>query len=404
MTTLRARAALALGLLAGTGPAAAGELSWQGFLEARWVAGDGRSWVDGGLGKTRFGDDADGQVGAALALSWQVTPDLLAFVELQAQPDMTPELDVTVATLRWRPVSTTAWRWALKAGVFFPPVSLENDSIGWTSRWTLTPSAINSWVGEELRSTGLEAQLEHRGELGTLSGSLALFGGNEPAGELLATRGWALGDFTTGYFGELRQPDVHAAAARTRAPFGFEPFQRIEGDVGWHAQLHWETPAFGEFSLLRYDNRADPAAFRQFANRRLFAWHTRFWSAGWQYRFGDLQIVAQAMDGATAFEPAPGRYMDSRFDSAFVLAAWESGAWRPAVRIEQFRVRQLGASTPLNEEGSAVTVALNWRPSERWRVTGEWLRVRSERAQRRLGGEAAKQTETQVQLNIRWLF
>lgn len=404
MNRRAARLLLPLPLLA-AGAAQAGDVTWQGFVDLRFVAAaDERSWVDGGLGKTRFGDGSDGHAGAALAMRWQATPSLLVFVEGQAQADMDPGFDLTAAYVRWRPVSTSAWRGALKAGVFFPPVSLENDGVGWTSRWTLTPSAINSWVGEELRSTGLEGELEFRGGLGTLSGSLAVFGWNEPAGELLASRGWALGDYTTGYTGWLRQPDVHAAAARADVPIGFSPFQRIGGDLGWHADVRWETPGAGGFRLLRYDNRADPEAFRRFDDRKLFAWHTRFWSAGWSHAFGDLRVVAQWLDGATAFEPFPGGYMDSEFSSAFVLAAWERGRWRPALRIERFEVEQYGSSDPLSEDGHAVTVAMNWRPNDHVRVTGEWLHVSSERLQRLLGGEDPEQSENQVQLSFRWLF
>ena len=60
---------------------------------------------------------------------------------------------------RRRPVS-----WSVKAGAFFPTISLENDDLGWTSPYTLTPSAINSWIGEELRTIGSEAHaaLRHR--------------------------------------------------------------------------------------------------------------------------------------------------------------------------------------------------------------------------------------------------
>jgi hypothetical protein len=399
---------LCLALLLASGTSNAIDLDVHGYLDLRWVdPADTRGWTDGGLGKTRWGDGDDGLRfgGAALALGWQATPSLRAFVELQAQSDGDPRVDLTVATLRWRPVSTTPWRWTATAGVFFPPVSLENDGIGWTSRWTLSPSAINSWVGEELRATGAELRLEHRGAHGTLEFAGALFGRNEPAGELLASRGWAIGDVTTGYFGWLRQPDVYAPVARTDAPTGFEPFRSIDGAIGAYAQLEWSSPAYGEWTALRYDNRADPEAFAQLADRRLFAWHTRFTSLGAQHAFGDLRVVAQWMDGATSFEPREGLYLDSEFDSAFVLAAWERGAWRPALRVERFRVRQRGQDLdPLDEHGHAVTVAMNWRPTERWRFTAEWLRIRSTRAQRALEGEAVRMSESRMQVSARFLF
>lgn len=396
----------ALAALLASAGAAADDVTFQGYVDVRAVAADDtRTWTDGGLGKTRWGDDSGVHFGgAALAASWQMSPSLLAFAEVQLQEDAEPAFDLQTAYLRWRPVSTTRWRFGLRGGVFFPPVSLENDGIGWTSRWTLSPSAINTWVGEELRGTGLEGQLEWRGDRGTWSATGAFFGHNEPAGELIASRGWAIGDFTTGYGGRLRQPDVYAPVAFADVPMGFSPFQRIAGAIGGWAEVRYASDAFGTVTAMHYDNRADPEAYLQFDDRRLFAWHTKFDAIGASHRFGDVQLVAQWMDGTTAFEPVEELYLASHFDSAFVLAAWERGAWRPAVRIERFRVRQTGGGNPLDEDGHAVTVALNWRPTERWRFTAEWLRINSERTQHLPEGLPVDHDETQLQLSARFLF
>ena len=404
------RRALPLVLLAlsvAPGPALAqAQVDWHGYLDLRVASpAPAEDWSDGGLGKTRFGGDGPSLAAtAAIGGSLQLAPEWLALAELQYQPEQRRALDLLEGWVRWRPVSTTPWRWSARAGVFFPPVSLENDGIGWTSRWTLSPSAINSWVGEELRATGLEATLEHRGEHGTLQFGGALFGRNEPAGELLASRGWAIGDFTTGVHGRLRQPDVHAPRAFAQVPVTFRPFQRIDGALGAWGEVRWRSAAFGEWTAMHYDNRADPAAFVQYDDRRLLAWRTSFDAVGVTHAFGDLRVVAQWMGGHTAFEPQPGRYLDSEFDSAFVMAAWERGAWRPAVRVERFRVVQHGSDDPLSEDGHALTVAMNWRPSERWRFTAEWLRVSSERRQRVLEGLPREMVETQVQLSARLIF
>ena len=65
------------------------------------------------------------------------------------------------------------------------------------SPWTLTPSAINSWVGDELRALGGEATLDWKTVAGALSLTGALFGGEVeeiPAEELHL----AAGDFVVG--------------------------------------------------------------------------------------------------------------------------------------------------------------------------------------------------------------
>lgn len=402
------RRGLLLLACAACGPAGAQALAVQGYLDLRIASPSSQQdWSDGGLGKTRFGGDSHGAVGGALALAWQATPGLLASATLQLQSDQRRPLDVLDASLRWRPVSTTAWRWSVKAGAFYPPVSLENDAVGWTSAWTLTPSAINSWVGEELRSTGIELRLEHRGETATWSGVASAFGRNDPAGELLASRGWALNDLTSGLFARLRQPDAHASVARAPVPVLFDPFLEIDHRIGWHAGVARDGVDGSKLALLRYDNRGDPQAWTNVAGRRLYAWHTRFWSLGGKLALGDVELLAQAMDGGTAFEPAPGLYLDSKFSAGYLLAGWNpGGAWQPALRLDWFRVRQRtdALAIPLNEHGNAQAIALNWRLDDRWRVSGELLRVDSTRDQRLLEGASPRRVDVQLQLSLRRFF
>jgi hypothetical protein len=110
------------------------------------------SWLKGGFGKLDSGGSGERSptfVGQALAdLRLQLDPSLAGFVRLRAAPDQHAPLDILEAYARYQPVLTSNWLWSIKLGAFFPPISLENESVGWTSPWTLTPSAINSWVGD----------------------------------------------------------------------------------------------------------------------------------------------------------------------------------------------------------------------------------------------------------------
>ena len=391
------------------GVAKAQDFQLHGFLDLRAVSPSREtSWDDGGLGKSRYGS-GDGGLnagGALLNASWQITPALSAIADAQYQPDESPHLDVLDAYLRYRPASTTPWRWSVKAGAFFAPISLENEGIGWTSVWTLTPSAINSWVGEELRTIGGEFDLEHRGAANTFQAGFALFGSNDPAGELLATRGWSLSDLTSGLRASVREPDVYAPSVAIAAPVEYRPFDEIDHRPGWYADASWESPTYGKVVLLRYDNRADPTRFEHYDQREVFAWHTRFWSLGARTRVSDIALIAQVMDGDTAFEPEPALYIDTHFDAAYLLAGWERGAWRPALRLDFFSLRQTPASLPLplSEHGHALTAALNWRPNDRLRITGEWLRIDSTRRQRLLEGLSPRQIDSQLQVSARLLF
>lgn len=127
---------------------------------------------------------------------------------------------------------------------------------------------------------------------------------------------------------------------------------------------------------------------------------------GAKAQVGDVELLAQAMDGSTAFEPQPGLLLDTRLSSAYLLAGWNRGAWQPALRIDLFRLRQLPETldAPLSEHGNALTAALNWRPREDLRISGEVLRIDSTRNQRLLEGRAPRQVDLQAQLSLRYLF
>ena len=403
-----ARTILGCGLAAGGAPVAAQAIQWHGHLDLRGVvAHDDTAWDEGGLGKARFGDGDDGVALAAgvLAGTAQLGPEVLAAATLQVVPDHAQPVDVLDAWVRYRPVSTTPWRWSVRAGAFWAPISIENDGVGWTSLWTLTPSAINSWVGEELRTIGAEASLEHRGATADVTAFVALFGWNDPAGELLAARGWGLGDAYSGMAAVLREPDVYAPRARAPVPMDYRPFRELDGRPGWYAGVTREVRGASRATVLYYDNRAERDRWERYAGHRSFAWDTRFWSGAVRRRFGDYVVAAQAMAGSTVFEPQPGMVLDTRFHAGYLLLARETGAWRPAVRVDLFGTRQLGPTDmPLDEHGNAVALALNWRPMDHVRIIGEVLRIDSTRAQRRLDGVAARQHEWQVQLAARLYF
>jgi hypothetical protein len=400
------RCLLVLALLGAAPVAGAQDFHAQGFVELRGVATsvDDASWTDGGLGKTRFGDgDGPLSAGGALSLSWQASESVLAVVDLQANPQTSPELGVLSAYVRWRPVSTSNWRWSLRAGAFFPPVSMENDGVGWTSRWTLTPSAINSWVGEELRTIGAEARLEHRSEShGTIEGGISLFERNDPAGDLIAGRGWALGDITSPLNATVREPDANNGGQ----PIAYKPFVENDGRLGWLADFQWTSPGGARLRALHYDNRADPNSESDQAGREVYSWRTRFDSLGAQLPRGQWVFVSQWMQGDTTIEPVPGLSFETGFRSWFLLAARDTGKWRPALRYDRFRIRNVPEfpDNPYDEDGEAWTLALNWRPREWLRVTAEWLRVDSTRGQRLFEGLAARQREQLLQLDLRYQF
>ena len=403
---MNTRCVLAI-VLAAAMPSAHGEdFDVRGFADFRLVsAAEETSWTNGGLGKTRYGggDDSARVGGAAVVASWHPAPAWLAVADLRYEPQADSTFALVEAYLRYRPVSTDAWRWSFKVGEFFPPISLETDGVAWTSIWTIAPSAVNTWVGEELRIVGGEARLEHRGETNTFEGGAAVFAANDPLGEILAARGWAMGDLVSGFGSHLREPDNYATNIGSTVPRRYDPFLEIDHRVGAYADLTWRSAEFGRATLLYYDNRADPSDYHAFnQGDQLFAWRTKFTSIGATTDIGRLVLIAQGIAGTTEIAP-PGFRGEAHFAAGYVLAGWNLGAWRPAVRVDAFMTHQDPAS-PASEHGNAITVALNWRPLDWLRLTGEALRIDSTTDQRQAIGLAPRQIDTQVMFNARLLF
>jgi len=385
----------------------AAEFHFDGYADLRAIFPSNQiGWLDGGLGKLRYGAEQTNPefriaevVGQGVA---QITPGLMALAVVRYAPEQRTFFDVVEAFVRWRPVSTSPVRFSLEAGAFFPPISLENTEIGWTSPWTLTPSAINSWVGEELRTIGAEATVEWRRETGTISAYGALYGWNDPTGILLNVRGWALHDQWTGLIDRPRLPDIYAASRRPpqSIPMRTWEFLEIDNRVGYYAGTSWDEIGIGHLDILYYDNAADPTA-----ETEQVAWETQFWNIGLSTELGPVTLLAQGMRGRTYFEPSETFWSDTWFESAFLLAGWNiNESWRIAGRAEVFSSNEQrpGSGLPLSEHGHAFTAAINYLPNDWLRLTGEYIRVESFRRQRTRGGLPPDATEDQFQLSARF--
>jgi hypothetical protein len=384
--------------------AAAQTLEYSGYVDFRAVMpSTQRDWSDGGLGKLRYdGGGPDPFAEAAIDATLKLASGLSAQATLRAAPDQKTALDVTEAYVKYVPIDRAGWRWTSKFGFFIPPVSLENESVGWTSPWTLTPSAINSWVGEELRTVGGETQIEWRYRSGAVALTGAVLGWNDPAGVVLADRGWAFDDRPTGLFGQVRLPDASAVAQRHAGPLTEAPFREIDNEPGWYAGVTWRGDGLGRVAFLRYENRANPAL----ARGGEFAWRTEFNSLGVEADLGDVVLLGQAMSGWTEIAPTPSFNSVTDFQAGYLLAGYYFGDFRIAGRIDVFATQENhpGASPHLSERGHAFTVSGAWTPVRWLRVSAELLDVVSFRAQRAIVGLNPAANEVQIQLSTRLFF
>lgn len=401
---MRTLAAL-LCLVAMCAKAEAAEFALHGYGDLRIVAPPHEvSYLDGGLGKFRFGGNDRGspvQAGdIVLRGDAEIVPNLFASATARLNPSRGADADLLEAEVTYNADTEGDWRWSIKAGAFFPPNAIENDQIGWTSLWTITPSAIDSWMGSELRIIGLESSVRWRRAGGDITLTGAVFGWNDPAGVLIANRGWTFDDRPAGLFEKARLPDATALAFHAPVPLRAGLFSDLDSRPGYYLDLQYDPDTESGIELMRYDNLADPAA----RNGNSAAWHTDFWSLGLLKQIGHVTLMAQGMTGTTEIRPLPGFETYTDFRSAYVLAGWDLGDWLVAGRIDLFQTRTAPLPSPDSEDGVAGTAAITWLPAAWFRLTLEVLTESSKRPQRLITGGTEQAQETQVQLLARVFF
>ena len=81
------------------------------------------------------------------------------------------------------------------AGAFFLPTSRENVDNLWETPYTISSSALNTWMGEEFRPVGVDATyIRPTQRAGTFTVGGTGYVGNDTFGELPIGRGWSIGD------------------------------------------------------------------------------------------------------------------------------------------------------------------------------------------------------------------
>jgi hypothetical protein len=371
-------------------------------LDLRLVESNGRdSYLDGGFGRLRFDNADDGvQLGRA-RLAWRGSPggNWHANVDVSAWSlDDHNAIDLTEAWLEWRPVPTSQWRSNVKIGAFYPPISLEHRAPGWSNPYTISSSALNTWIGEEFRTIGVGYELEH---LGIAAGgqwdfgaNAAVFGWNDPAGVVLAYRGFSLNDRQTPLFGRI---GTYTYGGREQRVL----FSEIDNRPGYHVGVYARHDAGLELRALHYDNRADRNDYK--ASISDYAWRTKFNTLGARYDGpAGLAIIAQWMKGTTVASPDPLNRWS--YETKFLLLAREFGKHRLAARYDEFEVWQKempGSPYAETDSGHAFTLAWTWKLQEHIELATEWLQVNSTNGGRAALGEAPKAREHSLQMAVR---
>ena len=378
-----------------------------GLIDLRAVAADGEtSWVDGAVGKSRFGKDHQGLRLGEAALVWnpRFSDTVSAVVVGESQDGQRHVVDLGEGYLAYRSPPSSALRLSARAGVFYPPLSLEHDGLDWSVPDTITPSAINTWVAEETKVVGLEATVRRTIAGQAFSLTAGGFKHGDTSGTELTFRGWALHDLKSPVFGRFPLPPLTPKMATRQAP-STTPLAEIDGRIGYYGRLEWRPSSRLAFDLFGYENEGDRIGVDA---RREWSWETRFWNLGARLDLDAVAFKAQVMTGETlmGYSNAQGIWADMGFDAAYVSASKALGPGSATLRYDRFSTddRTNKATDNNAEHGWSALAAYRWDVRPDAQIVVEALHIDSFRRDRARLGLAPAQAQTVLQTAFRHQF
>lgn len=382
--------------------------------DLRIVSADGeQSWVDDEFGKLRYGGSVDGSIRVRpelghAAVAWQprLTWSLSATVVAAVQGGERIEAGLSEAYLTFKPLAEGKVKVSARAGLMYPPISLEHGGADWSTTDTITPSAINTWVSEEVKVTGVEASVRAQVGEHVLTASGAIFDMNETAGALVALRGWAMHDRLGLAFHAQPVPRLNTFMSFVQPRFTHPVIAIDHGFMsrpGYYAKLAWDLPSAIHIEALHYDNKGTPDD----VNADLeWGWRTRFDNIG---LVADLapgwRLKAQALAGRTAMgdDIAEVYWVETRFRAAYALLTRTFNSGSVSLRGDLFGTRDSGSALLADddEDGWALTFAARRRLATNFTAVGEFLHIESTRQARLRSGLSPRQEQNQLQLALR---
>jgi len=403
----------------------AAEYEFHGIVDFRASSVDSlaKGYVAGGQGKFGLSDGVQfsiAQAGAQIAVTWDnglsAHGVINAFID-----DEDSTFGLTEAYFKYKGLpNESGYRFQIKAGIFYPEISLENNAYAWASKDTLNSSMINTWIGEEIRVLGSEFKLTRLGRMNNdafdLSLSASVFTNNDPAGALIAWHGWTTSSRQT-LWTESRQfpwfPALESGFALAGQAEKSDPFLELDNNVGIHIRGEWSLRGKGELSFGYYDNNATPYE----AVNGQYGWHTRFYHIGsyWKLVKG-LTLTAQYLNGDTLMQNKERLdIVNNTYNSAFVALTLKWGGrfigskdskHKTTIRIENFNVtdRDNTWGDNNNEDGEAITLSHSYRLNKYWFLSAEFIHVDSERPARYYAHQPINLVEKQLQIAARYFF
>lgn len=385
-----------------------------GLIDVRYSYVDGiESHLDGNYGKFRY--EPDHNIGLAHgAFNYQLSFDNPLAVQVIGHAfidDINSEVGIEQAFLKYQALpNNNGHRFSARAGIIYPRISLENNATGWTSPYTLSFSTLNSWIGEEIRYTGLEFNWDKLGKFNSskynFGLSASVYKNNDTAGALLSWRGWTQSGRQTLWHERVTLPPVAARfggwlqnqADKT------DPFIELDHRYGYDINARLSNSNNLKINAGYYDNNADTLVFKN----GQYVWHTKFFYSGINIKLSSkTRLLSQFLTGDTLMTSPKGRrVVDNDYRSAYVLLTHQQGKHQYTTRLEEFSVTDKD-NMPLdnnNEYGKAWTLSYQYRLNYHWFLQGEYNWLQSSRPARVYAAEPVNLIERQWQLAAKYYF
>ena len=367
------------------------------------------SYQDDGTGLFRYTDSDLVLSQALLSADFDLGADFSFHGVANAYSDGEQQLGFTQAYFKYQPLMAGKTKVSAKAGFFYPALSVENTDIGWLSSHYLTNSAINSWIGEELRTAGLEITIKRPGRQRRSPWSwqfhAAGFKGNDTLGALLTWRGFALHDRQSLNNDEVNFAPFPAVVDPNilNSPSWNQPFHEVDKRWGFYLGVQANYLRKFDVRYYYYDNNADPNVVNR---ERLYSWHTKFHSVAARYMIDkDLELSMQLMHGDTIMGY---KLVYADYSAGFISLTKKWQDHKVSARIERFVVSEdkydMTPEDINSSRGSAFTLNWTYAFSDNLELALEGTVNKNQVDNRLTIGEEVESTDTLTQVAATYRF
>lgn len=389
------------------------ETHFYGLLDFRIANTDNYgSWLEGNISPFRI-DETDNalNIGQAILFSRIELGNTTELVsQFSAYNDQGDALGVGEFYLKFDSDPHEKLNFNIKAGAFFPEISLENIGPGWTTRNPLSTSTINTWIGEEIRIVGIQPTLEFQKRFfereWTIGASAAATTNNDPAGAMLAWRGWALHDRQTRIEEQLPITQLTFVGGDTGfvdQTAWYQPVYEVDGRVGFSNSIYLKRSDGINLRWYHYDNRANSKALKQ----GQYGWHTRFDHLGLALPIStSTRLNTQWIRGTSMMGDPDLLFVDIQFSAWHIGITQKYRKFYFDLRFESFDVidRDGNILDDSTQEGNAWVAAVRYDINSSLALLAEHVEWKDEKIARQTLNLPLDLNTKLTQLALQWRF